>query len=170
LPRSELRRALVAKLFEGSQELLLARDPDDVKAELADLLEVIRSISIATGVDWNEVEVAATDKRGKRGGFESGAVLILAAWPAPGRPTQRTPLLITLRKLARVTADEHQTTVSFNALVAAGEEGADITFGGQEMRVHLTRDGLHIRKPVAGAASAQLDLPLTMPDKSGVAS
>ena len=42
LKPSEMRHALAAKLLE---ELLDATDPDEVKAEFADLLEVIRALA-----------------------------------------------------------------------------------------------------------------------------
>jgi hypothetical protein len=46
LKPSEMRHALAAKLLE---ELLDATDPDEVKAEFADLLEVIRALADLRG-------------------------------------------------------------------------------------------------------------------------
>jgi predicted house-cleaning noncanonical NTP pyrophosphatase (MazG superfamily) len=56
IAKSESRTALVIKLFEEAQELLRASSPKDVTMELADLLEVVRSLAAATGADWDEVQ------------------------------------------------------------------------------------------------------------------
>ncbi|MGI4745519.1 MAG: MazG nucleotide pyrophosphohydrolase domain-containing protein [Janthinobacterium lividum] len=160
LPRSEMRRALVAKLLEETQELLAATDPDDVKAELADLLEVVRAMAAVTGVGWEEVETAASEKRERRGGFEGGAVLVGTEWPAIDRTVQRAPLMVTLRSLGKVVSDGLRGTVSYNALLAS-KDGLEVHVGTRRIGVRLTRDGivLELGSVVTGPA-AQLVLPL----------
>lgn len=160
LPRSEMRRALTAKLLEEAQELLAATDPDDVKAELADLLEVVRAMAGVTGVGWVEVEVAASEKRERRGGFEDGAVLVGTEWPTADRTVQRAPPMVTLRSLGKVVSDGRHGTASYNALLASGD-GLEVEVGGRRIGVRLTRDGIDFEaEGVAANLPAQLALPL----------
>ena len=160
LPRSEMRRALVAKLLEEAQELLAATDPDDVKAELADLLEVVRAMASVTGVGWTEVETTASEKREHRGGFEEGAVLVGTEWPATDRATERAPPIVTLRSLGKVLSDSRRGTVSFNALLASSD-GIEIEVGRRRIGVRLTRDGLTVEAGgVATGSPSQLSLSL----------
>ena len=160
LPRSEMRRALVAKLMEEAQELLAATDPDDVKAELGDLLEVVRAMAGVTGVDWVEVEATASEKRERRGGFEDGAVLVGTEWPAADRKIQRAPPMVTLRGLGKVTSRGRRGTVSYNALLAAS--GAlEVQVGVRKISVRLTREGVELDAGgIAAGPPAQLALPL----------
>ena len=160
LPRSEMRRALAAKLLEEVQELLAATDPDDVKAELADLLEVVRGMAGVTGVGWAEVEAAASEKRERRGGFEDGAVLVGTEWPAADRTAQRAPPMVTLRGLGKVLSDARRGTASYNALLASSD-GLEVEVGGRRIGVRLTRDGIVLEAcGVTAGAPAQLALPL----------
>ncbi len=160
LPRAEMRRALVAKLLEEAQELLAATDPDDVKAELADLLEVVRAMAGVTGVAWTEVEAAASEKRQRRGGFEDGAVLVGTEWPAADRTAHRAPPMVTLRSLGKALSGARCGTASYNALLASGD-GLEIEVGGRRIGVRLTRDGIILEAWGNSAEPpAQLALPL----------
>ncbi len=160
LPRSEMRHALAAKLLEEVQELLAATDPDEVKAELADLLEVVRATAEVTGVEWAEVEVMANDKRGSRGGFGSGAVLVGTEWPTPGRAGQKAPTMITLRHLGKVLSEQRRGVVSYNALLAASGEGVQVEVDGHRLTMLLTRDGVEL---IAGGDAASLPAQLALP-------
>ena len=160
LKRSEMRHALAAKLLEEAQELLAATDPDDVKSELADLLEVVRALADVTGVAWPEVETAATDKRARRGGFGAGAVLVGTEWPIADRTVQRAPEQIALRSLGKVLVDGRRGTVSYNALVGAPTKGVEIDLQGRRFTLSLTRDGLVI---CADVDSVTLPVQLTLP-------
>ena len=66
IPQQEARTALVVKLFEEAHELLGAANPNDVEGELADLLEVVRSLASATGISWEDVESKAASKKSQR--------------------------------------------------------------------------------------------------------
>lgn len=168
LPRSEMRRALAAKLLEETQELLAATDPDDVKGELADLLEVVRAMADVTGVGWPEVESAAGEKRERRGGFDDGTVLVGTEWPAVDRTAQRGPPMISLRGLGKVHSEGRRGTASYNALLAAHVDGVEIDVGGRRINLRLTRDGIVVEAGgVAVGPPAQLALPLG--DEPGLA-
>lgn len=157
LPRSELRRALVAKLFEEGQELLAAREAGHVREELADLLEVVKGIAAATGVEWGQVEEAAAKKHDERGGFEAGVVLMETSLPSPHKSGRRALAATSLQDLGRVTAAPEAVSVSFNALVAAGSKGTEVRVPGDTVRVALSPDGIVIR---AAEEPAQMHLPL----------
>lgn len=161
LPHSEMRYALAAKLLEEVQELLAATDPDDVKAELADLLEVVRAMAEVTGVGWGEVETTAVVKRERRGGFRSGAVLVGTELPSAGRAAHKSPPMVTLRSLGKVVSEQGLRMVSYNALLAAPGESVEVEIEGRRVALRLTRDGilLTVGNDV-GKSPAQFALPL----------
>ncbi len=161
LPRSELRRALVAKLFEEGQEVLAAREPQDVREEIADLLEVIRGIAAVTGVEWEAVEEAARAKHEERGGFEGGRVLVETSYPSLNRPNRRPASVLSLRQLGRVVEEEDAVQLSFNALVAAGSDGTRVRLGSMMAVVAISSEGVGIRIDTeqSPSASQQLTLP-----------
>jgi predicted house-cleaning noncanonical NTP pyrophosphatase (MazG superfamily) len=60
--------ALLAKLPEEAQEAKAA-PADDLLAELADVLEVLRALVAARGRSWEELLSVAAGKRAERGAF-----------------------------------------------------------------------------------------------------
>ena len=162
LPKTELRQALVGKLLEESQELLAATDPIEIRGELADLLEIIRAIANVTGVGWQDVNDAADEKRGERGGFDAGAVLLETSWPTPGRAGSRDMQAVPLRSLARIETKSGETILSFNAIVANRINGAEVPVGERILRVRLGREGFVFWDvtDLPQQTDGQLDLPL----------
>jgi predicted house-cleaning noncanonical NTP pyrophosphatase (MazG superfamily) len=63
------REALLAKLVEEACEANHAT-ADDLPGELADVLEVIRALTITAGMSWPRLLALAEDKRSRRGGYE----------------------------------------------------------------------------------------------------
>jgi predicted house-cleaning noncanonical NTP pyrophosphatase (MazG superfamily) len=61
--------ALRAKLVEEVEEFLEA-DSEHAIEELADIIEVVRSLTAHIGASWDELMTAAATKRRDRGGFE----------------------------------------------------------------------------------------------------
>ena len=61
--------ALWAKLLEEAEEAQAAPDRQ-LRAELADVLEVLRALATAHGLNWEDVEAEAARKRDERGGFD----------------------------------------------------------------------------------------------------
>jgi predicted house-cleaning noncanonical NTP pyrophosphatase (MazG superfamily) len=61
--------ALRAKLLEEAEEAQAAPDRQ-LRAELADVLEVLRALATAHGLNWEDVEAEAARKRDERGGFD----------------------------------------------------------------------------------------------------
>lgn len=68
--------ALSGKIFEEIEEFLSAQDQGEKLAELADVLEVVRGLAFACGIDFADVVAAADKKRTKAGGFERRRVLL----------------------------------------------------------------------------------------------
>jgi len=62
------REALLAKLVEEAREASHAT-ADDLPGELADVLEVLRALTITAGISWPQLLALAEDKRSRRGGF-----------------------------------------------------------------------------------------------------
>jgi predicted house-cleaning noncanonical NTP pyrophosphatase (MazG superfamily) len=75
LPPSEYVVELKRKLVEEAQEALGASTHDELLLELADLMEVIRSLSTATGVSPEALEAIRLRRHEERGGFEQRLLL-----------------------------------------------------------------------------------------------
>ena len=68
LDGASYRQALLAKLIEEAQEASHAT-PDCLPGELADVLEVLRALTVTAGMSWVQLLALADDKRSRRGGF-----------------------------------------------------------------------------------------------------
>lgn len=58
------------KLLEETQEVTDAAAQDDVREEIADVLEVIMAIADAHQIQWNDIIDTANQKRLDKGGFD----------------------------------------------------------------------------------------------------
>ena len=65
----EYRVELYKKLLEESQEVINSQDTEDILEELADVLEVLKSIAELENRNLDDVIEIANQKRLKRGGF-----------------------------------------------------------------------------------------------------
>lgn len=72
----EYRDELYKKLNEECTEVINSKNCDEMLEELADVLEVIKSIALLYGKDIDYVSEIANKKRIKRGGFEKKIFLI----------------------------------------------------------------------------------------------
>lgn len=147
IDKSESRAALVVKLFEEAHELLVAVTLQEVIGELADLLEVIRSLSTSTGVDWESVTRAADEKRRSRGSFERNTVLLETSWPKWSEAAESgVPKTIPLKELGRVIHDDDGThTLTFPALLARGADNVIELSDGSRIAVSITGSGVKIQ-------------------------
>lgn len=145
IAKEESRAALVVKLLEESYELLAADTPQDVVAELADVLEVVRSLAHATGVEWSDVEAVADQKRETRGGFERSVVLLETStpgWLASTRQAHR--FTIPLSKLGQISEERGSITVPFPLLLAGGAKPTITLDNGIEFTVTMDGNGVTI--------------------------
>lgn len=69
---NELFALLLEKVLEEAQEVVESQwDP----SEIADLVEVLMSLTQFQGITWDEIESLRTEKCEKRGGFEQWYIL-----------------------------------------------------------------------------------------------
>jgi predicted house-cleaning noncanonical NTP pyrophosphatase (MazG superfamily) len=160
IAKGEARPALAAKLLEEMFELLAARSPDEVTLELADVLEVVRSMASATGVDWIEVVDTADTKRKKRGSFERGVVLVETSWPKRGeQPDVLAPENIKLSQLSRPVSRGVLHEVPFSSLLAEGGDRTVTLTNGSMLTLSMSGSGVKIEEGPSKATSP-LQLPL----------
>jgi predicted house-cleaning noncanonical NTP pyrophosphatase (MazG superfamily) len=157
IAKSESRAALVIKIYEETQELLAAQTPQEVTAELADLLEIIRSLCLATGIDFREVERAADAKRGARGSFSRNVVLLETSWPTwKERPIQSDEATISLHELGQVFRTGKLRLVNFAAAVSQGGAIVELKDGTQ-VAVRIVDKGIELKElESVGTGEAQL--------------
>jgi predicted house-cleaning noncanonical NTP pyrophosphatase (MazG superfamily) len=66
----EYKKLLCEKVVEEAKEVYSAKEPNEIKEELADLIEVIQATAYAHGLTLKEVEQERVKKAEKRGKFE----------------------------------------------------------------------------------------------------
>ncbi|WP_435923434.1 nucleoside triphosphate pyrophosphohydrolase [Paenibacillus sp. DYY-L-2] len=76
LDEDEYKKELLIKLKEESEEYFAAQNSKDSLEELADMLEVIRSLTAMHGFTWEELEALREKKAKARGGFQDRVYLI----------------------------------------------------------------------------------------------
>ena len=76
LTEAEQIKALQQKLEEEVREYRHASDNQAALEELADILEIIRSLTQIHGADWAQLEDIREQKANERGGFADGIFLI----------------------------------------------------------------------------------------------
>ena len=69
LADAEFKDALFNKLEEEAAELKSATQAENITQELADVLEVLRSIADVHHIDWQDVLAAQENKKAQKGGF-----------------------------------------------------------------------------------------------------
>ena len=73
LAGDELKRALVRKLHEESDEVPIKRDADqDVKEEIADVMQALYDLMLVYELSFDEIELIRKNKLSKKGGFSQG--------------------------------------------------------------------------------------------------
>jgi|AntAceMinimDraft_17_1070374.scaffolds.fasta_scaffold29867_3 predicted house-cleaning noncanonical NTP pyrophosphatase (MazG superfamily) len=75
MEEDEFKKELKKKLIEESQEVVDA-EKDGVVKELADVLELVKSIAKNEGIDFKLVEEKQIQKKEERGGFKKKLFLI----------------------------------------------------------------------------------------------
>jgi predicted house-cleaning noncanonical NTP pyrophosphatase (MazG superfamily) len=78
---SEFEAELKKKLLEEVNELLSAKNGEELN-ELADVLEIVKSLSSHYKISFNELQKYQLEKRRKRGGFKKKLFLIWSDQPA----------------------------------------------------------------------------------------
>ncbi|MBZ5701167.1 MAG: nucleoside triphosphate pyrophosphohydrolase [Acidobacteriia bacterium] len=112
LPEGELLDVLKAKIVEEAMEVLSASSTDNLKEEMADVLEVLIALCRLEGSSLRNLERLAARKRRKVGGFGKGLMLV---------QTEELPLL-EIRSGSGLfnTQSIKASRDSYQAIVAAG--------------------------------------------------
>lgn len=158
IPKQEARTTLVVKLFEEAHELLNATSPDEVGSELADLLEIVRSLASATGISWEDVEAKTNAKRSQRGGFDKGIVLLETAWPKSIEKKIRSEAFISLKALASRKVLDEGIELNYATFFSKGSDNTFIGVDGTIYEACLTGFGLRILRKQADLQT-QMNLP-----------
>lgn len=80
MKRKEYEKELEKKLVEEARELIKAKKEDLIN-EMADVLELLKSIASFYKIDFNLVEEKQIKKRKERGGFKKRLFLIWSSNP-----------------------------------------------------------------------------------------
>ncbi len=78
---SEFETELKKKLLEEARELISAKSGEELN-ELADVLEIVKSLSSHYKIPFNELQKYQLEKRRKRGGFKKKLFLLWSNQPA----------------------------------------------------------------------------------------
>ncbi len=73
--KEEYRSLLAQKVFEELEEYMESDSHEEAVEEAGDLYEVISTLLSLRGISLEDAKEAACNKKGKRGGFQSGIVL-----------------------------------------------------------------------------------------------
>lgn len=76
LNAEQYRNELQTKLREEAEEFFQAKNSQEALEEMADMLEVIRALSVVHGANWEQLEAIRVKKAEARGGFEDRVYLI----------------------------------------------------------------------------------------------
>lgn len=76
LDEIQYKKEITTKLKEEFNEYLTASNSKDALEELADMLEVIRSLTLVHGASPEELEELRVQKANERGGFQERVYLI----------------------------------------------------------------------------------------------
>lgn len=80
------RASLLEKLQEETTEVIQAANPQELKEELGDVLEVIHALAQDAGFSFESVDEERKKKREQRGGFEQRIFVETVEFPE-GHPT-----------------------------------------------------------------------------------
>jgi predicted house-cleaning noncanonical NTP pyrophosphatase (MazG superfamily) len=142
--KEDTRSALIVKLIEEAFELKAAQTPDEVSEELADVLEVVKSLAEAANVDWKEVQDIAQKKREERGSFKDSIVLMETSLPI-NTTAKDSPPLVPLWRLAETLKKEEGVEITFPGLLAdSGIMKAQLP-DGSNVSVSLSSKGVFIK-------------------------
>jgi hypothetical protein len=140
--------------------LRFAKNIVDATAEIADLYEVIRSLTSTMGLDWDVIQHTADEKRASRGGFREGVVLIETAWQPRARAGRAKSREIPLASLARTMRLSRGTELNYIALLLNNSGHSVVLPSGTRLRIALTNSGVKIEElpPEPDQDEAQLSL------------
>ncbi|NTF35081.1 nucleoside triphosphate pyrophosphohydrolase [Rhizobium skierniewicense] len=153
--RTERKRALAAKLIEEAQEVANSTNAQDIAAELADVLEIAKSVAQLENVDWQNVEDRAQMKREQVGSFGEAKYLIETDIPAKGE--MKVAKGRSVFEPYQAKRLDGGVIVPFLSLI---EDGVEFVYNGRPYSMRLRPEGVFLEELPEKESSDQLDLPL----------
>ena len=170
LTSSQIKAALAAKLIEELFELIEARGADAQELELADVIEVTRSLIKHLGFDFEQIQIVAEEKRRERGSFDEGRFLIKTSLPKAEHDNfvaQLESPRIGPVKLGAIRSSKSKIIVPFTALTM-GNNKVVTRIGNPEsgliLTLEVTKEGLRIsveeEEKIPAPDMKQLEFPI----------
>ena len=154
LSQSDRRRALSSKLIEEAQEVATSTNTQDIASELADVLEVTKSIAVVENILWSDVEARAVIKREKVGSFDQAKVLVETDIPSrKSRPPSRRALS---RSPYLVKELDNGVVIPFMSLM---EDSVEFNYANRVYIMKLRPEGVFIEEIEDKDSNIQLELP-----------
>jgi predicted house-cleaning noncanonical NTP pyrophosphatase (MazG superfamily) len=161
IPSSLKKGFLTSKLLEEALEVRNAQTPEEKRAELGDLLEVVRALIKTEGFTLDEVIVEADLKKKKAGGFDQGLVLMQTGILGRDRQamldTDRPPTQVLARRTGPDTYELPFTFFGFMDL----DQPRSLVFEDFGVRIDIALRNDKIELQISKNAE-QLELPLDM--------
>ena len=125
----EIRTAfLIGKCIEELLEAREAEGLEDKKAELADILEVVRGLINAAQFELLDVVSIADKKREKLGGFDTGSVLIETSLPTSQTNEMSSENLgVPVRLVKQLDEDTYEVPFNFFGFAQLGYQWHSIS-------------------------------------------
>ena len=164
VPKTEFEFALVAKLYEETQEAISATDDDAKLSELADVYEVLRAWVEFSGFDISEVIEHADIKLARKGGFGRGEVL-LGTGSKRSQPISKERRPRSFSSISRPNRDTNRLRIPAGSIAraASGENDTlDSAATGERISISMSEEGELIISfsPLDAVSEAQTQLPL----------
>ena len=136
----DMRHALAAKLLEEVIEYVQAPSPEHAAEELADMYEVLRGLINIEGIDVETISGLAEAKRHKRGGFETGLVLVETAVRPKSEKGEPYKIMreVSISDIAGAVVRENIGSLPLMRLIGGGSRAGEKMYFGGEIGVELT--------------------------------
>jgi predicted house-cleaning noncanonical NTP pyrophosphatase (MazG superfamily) len=161
IPSSLKKGFLTSKLLEEVLEVRNAQSPEEKRAELGDLLEVVRALIKSEGFTLAEVITEADEKKKKAGGFDQGLVLMQTGILGRDRQgmsdSDRSPTQVLARRTGSDTYELPFTFFGFMDL----DQPRSLVFEDFGVRIDITLRNDKIELQISKNAE-QLELPLDL--------
>ena len=161
IPSSLRKGFLTSKLLEEALEVRNAQSLAEKRAELGDLLEVVRALIKSEGLSFEDVVSEADEKKQKAGGFDKGLVLMQTGILGRDRQamtdSERPPTQVLARRTGPDTYELPFTFFGFMEL----DQPRSLVFEDLGVRIDIALRSDKIELQVSRNAE-QLELPLDL--------
>jgi predicted house-cleaning noncanonical NTP pyrophosphatase (MazG superfamily) len=161
LPDNLKTNFLISKLLEEALEVRSAETLSERKAELADVLEIVRALAQLNGIAFEDIVRNADEKKIKAGGFEEGLVLLQTGILGSRRDGLGDDSMALTQVLARKTSgDVFELPFTFFGFMEV-DQPRSIVLEDFGIRLYITLKNDRIEFRIS-RGSEQLELPLDL--------